>query len=254
VDKKALENLLLLVSQGKMSVEAAQEKLAILPYEDLGFAKPDYHRAIRQGFPEVIFGEAKSARQIIDIAKKLKSHHALIVATRVDEVKAKLVLKEFENAEYLSGCRCLLFGSLPVLPPGVPAEVSVITAGTADIPVAEEVALLLVAAGKPVSCIYDTGVAGIKRLFDSLEILRKTKVTVVIAGMDGALPSFVAGLIEKPVIAIPTSVGYGTSFNGVAPLLTMLNSCAPGLTVVNIDNGYGAAMACLRILGQSENS
>ena len=259
MDKKAVENLLNLVQQGRVNVDDAIAKLAVLPYEDLGFAKPDYHRAIRQGFPEVIFGEGKTAAQIVGIARKLRSQHALVVATRVDLAKAKEAIslveseksgteKDFE-IEYLDQPRCLIFGKLPnPQSPGGKPQVSIITAGTADIAVAEEAALLLVASGISVTCIYDVGVAGIKRLFDALELLRETRVTIVIAGMDGALASFVAGLIEKPVIAVPTSVGYGASFGGVAPLLTMLNSCAAGLCVVNIDNGFGAAMAAVRML------
>ena len=263
MDKKALQNLLHLVQQGRVNVDEAVAKLAVLPYEDLGFAKPDYHRAIRQGFPEVIFGEGKTAAQIVGIACKLRSQHALVIATRVDQTKADealAMMKEGESqatekieVEYLSQPRCLIFGKLPTPQSGPNTkdgkpQVSIITAGTADITVAEEAALLLVASGVPVTCIYDVGVAGIKRLFDALELLRETRVTIVIAGMDGALASFVAGLIEKPVIAVPTSVGYGASFGGVAPLLTMLNSCAAGLCVVNIDNGFGAAMAAVRML------
>ena len=265
MDKKAVENLLHLVQQGRVNVDEAVAKLAVLPYEDLGFAKPDYHRAIRQGFPEVILGEGKTAAQIVGIARKLRSQHALVVATRVDQIKAQealAMIKEGESqatemieVEYLSQPRCLIFGKLPTpqsssssSPGDDKPQVSIITAGTADIAVAEEAALLLVASGVSVTCIYDVGVAGIKRLFDALELLRETRVTIVIAGMDGALASFVAGLIEKPVIAVPTSVGYGASFGGVAPILTMLNSCAAGLCVVNIDNGFGAAMAAVRML------
>lgn len=247
MDKEAVEAVLKAVAQGSFSVADAMERLAVLPYQDLEFAKPEFHRALRQGYPEVIFCPGKTPAQVVEIARKLRAVHKLIIATRADEEMAAAVLAEFSDAEYLKQPRAIIFGSLPAIDHTLPS-VSVITAGTADIPVAEEVALLVVAAGYPASCIYDVGVAGIKRLFDSLETLRRSEVTVVVAGMDGALPSFVAGLLEKPVIAVPTSVGYGASLGGIAALLTMLNSCAPGLTVVNIDNGFGAAMAALRIL------
>ncbi|MBA4074071.1 MAG: hypothetical protein C0508_03455 [Cyanobacteria bacterium PR.023] len=155
------------------------------------------------------------------------------------------------DCEYLPQPKALVFGQLPMPKKDAPS-VSIVTAGTADIAVAEEVALFIVAAGYPVSCVYDVGVAGVHRLFDSLALLRKAHVTVVVAGMDGALASFVGGLLDKPVIAVPTSIGYGASFEGVAALLSMLNSCAAGLTVVNIDNGFGAAMAALRILATAK--
>lgn len=252
MDKSAVEKLLLDVKAGSLTVAQAMEKLAVLPYGDIEFARPDFHRALRQGFPEVIFCPGKTALQVFDIAVKLRSQHACVIATRADRVLAGQVLKmaaqkESFAAEYLEQPRALIFGSLPEVSADKPS-VAIITAGTSDIPVAEEAALLVVAAGYPVKCIYDVGVAGVKRLFDSLEVLRRSSVTIVIAGMDGALASFVGGLLEKPVIAVPTSIGYGSSEGGKAALLSMLNSCAAGMTVVNIDNGFGAAMAALRIL------
>ncbi|MBP9093411.1 nickel pincer cofactor biosynthesis protein LarB [bacterium] len=163
----------------------------------------------------------------------------------------EIPLIPLNDCEYLPQPKALVFGQLPMPKKDAPS-VSIVTAGTADIAVAEEVALFIVAAGYPVSCVYDVGVAGVHRLFDSLALLRKAHVTVVVAGMDGALASFVGGLLDKPVIAVPTSIGYGASFEGVAALLSMLNSCAAGLTVVNIDNGFGAAMAALRILATAK--
>jgi NCAIR mutase (PurE)-related protein len=253
MDKDAVEAVLKAVAGGSFSVSDAMERLAVLPYQNLEFAKPETHRALRQGFPEVIFCPGKTAKQVIDIARKLRASHKLIIATRADQELADEVVAEFADAEYFKQPKAIVFGSLPAIDKANPS-LSIITAGTADIPVAEEVALLVVAAGYPASCIYDVGVAGIKRLFDSLETLRRCEVTVVVAGMDGALPSFVAGLLEKPVIAVPTSIGYGANLGGIAPLMTMLNSCAPGLTVVNIDNGFGAAMAALRILAVVKQS
>ncbi len=331
MDRKSVEDLLLSVSQGGISVSDACERLAILPYQDLGFAKPDLHRGLRQGFPEVIFCPGKSPQQIVDIALKLRASNSIVIATRAEEAQAKEVVRLYNRAaaasqnsgvaihsfatgasqstanganqasgtsleaslgsgsttassstsdaamanatttsasanpvleksgmeiplndcEYLPQPKALVFGQLPMPKKDAPS-VSIVTAGTADIAVAEEVALFIVAAGYPVSCVYDVGVAGVHRLFDSLALLRKAHVTVVVAGMDGALASFVGGLLDKPVIAVPTSIGYGASFEGVAALLSMLNSCAAGLTVVNIDNGFGAAMAALRILATAQ--
>lgn len=312
MDRSAVESLLRSVAQGSLSVSAASERLAVLPYQDLGFAKPDTHRSLRQGHPEVIFCPGKTATQIAQIACKLRSAHSVVLATRCEADVAEAVMAEFrarqspapaastvdrvksessselnseptseqnpeasteadfapgsQNSlvdspapsklavcEYLPQPKAIIFGELPAVRKNAPS-VSIITAGTSDIAVAEEVALIVVAAGYPVSCVYDVGVAGVQRLFDSLTLLREAQVTVVVAGMDGALASFVGGLLEKPVIAVPTSIGYGSSFGGVAAMLSMLNSCAAGLTMVNIDNGFGAAMAALRILSLSEKT
>ena len=251
MDKKAVEELLARVATGATSPSAAAEQLAVLPYSDLGFAKLDLHRSLRQGFAEVIFCPGKTATQVVQIVRNLKAQHTLVIATRADKLMAQEVLQELQleipEAQYLEQPRALVFGALPRPDDNGPC-VAVVTAGTADIPVAEEVALMVVAAGFSVRCVYDVGVAGVHRLLDNLEVLRTSDVTVVIAGMDGALASFVGGLLDKPVIAVPTSVGYGASFGGVAALLSMLSSCAPGVTVVNIDNGFGAAMAAVRML------
>jgi len=251
MDKKAVEELLQNVASGSISPATAAEQLAVLPYSDLGFAKLDLHRALRLGSAEVIFCPGKTSAQVVQIARKLKAHHALVIATRADQIMADQVLlalkEEMPQVQYLEGARALVFGTMPRAKNDGPS-VSIITAGTADIPVAEETALMVVAAGYAVRCLYDVGVAGVHRLLDNLELLRTSDVTIVIAGMDGALASFVGGLLDRPIIAVPTSVGYGASFNGVAALLSMLSSCAPGVTVVNIDNGFGAAMAALRLL------
>ncbi len=253
MDKKAVEELLARVASGATTPASAAEELAVLPYSDLGFARLDLHRGLRQGFAEVIFCPGKTPAQVVQIVRKLKEHHQLVIATRADRSMAQEVLQElqqdFPEAQYLEpqaeGFLC--FGPMPEAKENGPA-VCIVTAGTADIPVAEEVALLVVAGGFTVRCLYDVGVAGVHRLLDNLELLRSCEVTVVIAGMDGALASVVGGLMDKPVIAVPTSVGYGASFGGVAALLSMLSSCAPGVTVVNIDNGFGAAMAAVRLL------
>ena len=252
MDKKAVEELLDRVASGATSPSAAAEQLAVLPYSDLGFAKLDLHRSLRQGFAEVIFCPGKTPTQVVQIVRKLKAQHALVIATRADKLMAQEVLQELQleipEAQYLEQTQvALVFGELP-RPDDQGPCVAVVTAGTADISVAEEVALMVVAAGFSVRCVYDVGVAGVHRLLDNLEVLRTSDVTVVIAGMDGALASFVGGLLDKPVIAVPTSIGYGASFGGVAALLSMLSSCAPGVTVVNIDNGFGAAMAAIRML------
>jgi len=258
MDRQAVEELLRQVAAGAKSPEEAARALAVLPYSDLGFAKLDLHRSLRLGQAEVIFCPGKSATQVVQIAQKLRSHHDLILASRCDAVMAAEILQlageQMPGAalQYLEPPRTVVFGQLPAIKSDGPV-VSIVTAGTADIPVAEEVALIVVAAGYAARTLYDVGVAGVHRLLDNLEVMRQAEVTVVIAGMDGALASIVGGLLDKPVIAVPTSVGYGASFGGVAALLSMLSSCAPGVTVVNIDNGFGAAMAALRLLNCLES-
>lgn len=235
-----------MVSEGNIAPDEALSLLRDLPYEDLGFAKVDLHRTLRQGLPEVIFCPGKTPDQIAEIAARLRQHHDVILASRATPTQAREVLGRTQDCVYHELGQMIVFGSLPAPDESLPG-VNIVTAGTADLPVAEEAAIVLQAAGVPVTRISDVGVAGIHRLFAQLPQLQKAVTTIVIAGMDGALPSVVAGLVEGPVIAVPTSVGYGASFNGIAPLLSMLNSCAAGLTVVNIDNGFGAAMAAMRI-------
>lgn len=247
MDKDRLAELLNSVASGVLSPQDAAAQLAHMPYRDLGFAKLDFHRAIRQGLPEVVFCPGKSPEQIIEIMQTLSKNHALVLATRADTEIANLVCTQLPAVSYHRTARILACGKFPPADPNLP-RVNVISAGTADIVVAEEAATVLEAIGIAVARTYDVGVAGIHRLLDRLEDLRANPISIVIAGMDGVLPSVAAGLLAGPVIAVPTSVGYGASFNGLAALLTMLNSCAAGLTVVNIDNGFGAAVAAFRAI------
>lgn len=246
MDKDKLLKLLQGVATRTVEPESALEQLKDMPYADLGFARLDLHRSLRNGYAEVIFSPGKTAEQIVSISRKLRETHDLVIATRADKMLADVVLNQCPEARYEELARALVFGKLPECQSGA-LTVNVVTAGTADISVAEECVLFLRAAGVPVQKLYDVGVAGIHRLLDNLELLRRGAITVVCAGMDGALPSVVGGILDGPVIAVPTSVGYGAAFDGLAPLLSMLNSCAAGLTVVNIDNGFGAAYAALRM-------
>lgn len=242
MDRTRLHDLLTRVQSGALDIEQALAVLKTLPFEDLGFARVDHHRALRKGFPEVILGQGKTARQIAEIAQRLVAHgqHALI--TRLDEQKAQEVRAHLPEFRYYPDSRLGALGEPPI-PPAGQGTILVIAAGTADLPVAEEAAVTAELIGNRVERLYDVGVAGLHRLFDSLEKLHAATVLIVVAGMEGALPSVIGGLVDRPVIAVPTSVGYGASFNGLAALLAMLNSCAPGITVVNIDNGFGAAAA-----------
>jgi len=208
-------------------------------YDDIGFAKVDCHRVKRRGFPEVIFGKGKTPRQIIEIAKKIVSHHGILLITRTDrEVYLKLK-KIYPKINFSADGRIIYYRK--TAPRAKKGTVLIVTAGTADWPVAEEARITLEVMGNPVEVLCDVGVAGIHRVLDKKHILEKASVLIVIAGMEGALASVVSGLVARPVIAVPTSIGYGASFGGIAPLLTMMNSCSPGVAVMNIDNGFGAA-------------
>ncbi len=238
MDKSRLIKLLSDVKSGRVTPEKAMETLEILPYENLGFAKPDHHRTLRQGFPEVILAEGKTPEQVALIAQKLKEHSEAILITRASPECYRKVSECLPLAKYNDAARTITFhraGKKKPLP-----GIAVISGGTADIPVAEEAAITAETMGNQVERAYDVGVAGIHRLLDHVSQLRQAHVIVAVAGMEGALPSVVAGLVSVPVIAVPTSVGYGASFGGVAALLGMLNSCAAGVSVVNIDNGFGA--------------
>ncbi|WP_455539846.1 nickel pincer cofactor biosynthesis protein LarB [Terrisporobacter sp.] len=206
---------------------------------DIDIAKVDIQRSERNGYPEVIYGEGKTADQIIEISKVLLSKDKTVLATRVSEEKISEIYKAFPDAVYDKEARCMSLNKKDTKKPD--SYIAIVTAGTSDIPVAKEAAFCADVFGNNVECIYDVGVAGIHRLFACLDTIRNAKVIIVIAGMEGALASVVCGLVDKPVIAVPTSVGYGTSLNGITALLSMLNSCASGLSVVNIDNGFGAA-------------
>lgn len=227
------------VAAGAMTAASALERLKTLPFEDLGYAAVDHHRTIRQGFPEVIYGEGKTASQIIGIIANMLPRKHPILATRIDAAKAKQIKKRFSKAKYYPDSRVLtlISGKIPLQGKGL---ILVISAGTSDIPVAEEALLTAQIMGNNVEHIYDVGVAGIHRLMSRGDQIRSANVIIVVAGMEGALPSVVGGLVSRPVIAVPTSTGYGASFGGIAALLGMLNTCAAGVTVVNIDNGFGA--------------
>jgi NCAIR mutase (PurE)-related protein len=236
---RKLEDLLKKVKLGKVSVEEAMARLKSLPFEDLGYARIDHHRSLRKGFPEVIWGEGKTSGQILSIMKELKRKDQNILITRLEERKAKAVQKVFPKSRYYPQSKVLTYLTHPVKPEGK-GTILVVTAGTTDIPVAEEAFVTAQFMGNRVETLYDVGVAGIHRLLSERERLEAARVLVVVAGMEGALPSVVGGLVDRPVIAVPTSIGYGTSFGGITALLAMLNSCASGVAVVNIDNGFGA--------------
>ncbi|MGQ9502301.1 MAG: nickel pincer cofactor biosynthesis protein LarB [Anaerolineae bacterium] len=233
-----LQNLLEEVRDGRLSVPEAINQLRGFPYEDLGFARVDTHRALRKGFPEVIFCPGKTAQQIVEIIERIRTREGRVLAARAGTEVAEAVQQAFPEAVYYAAARMVFLGQ--PLPRSGRGTILVVSAGTADIPVAEEAAVTAETLGSPVERLYDVGVAGIHRLFDQRELLLTANVLVVVAGMEGALTSVVAGLVNRPVIGVPTSVGYGASLGGVAALLTMLNSCAPGVGVVNIDNGFGA--------------
>jgi pyridinium-3,5-biscarboxylic acid mononucleotide synthase len=234
------------VAAGRITASAALSRLRHLPFEDLGFAKLDQHRGLRRGVPEAVFGESKSAAQIAAIGSRVIAAGTNLIVTRLDAKKAREVKRRLRRLEYHAEARLGMVVSEPVKMRGHGA-IMVISAGTSDLPVAEEAALCARFFGNPVERLYDVGVAGLHRLTANLDSLKKASVLIVVAGMEGALPSVVAGLLDKPVVAVPTSIGYGTAFGGVAALLGMLNSCASGVSVVNIDNGFGAALTATLI-------
>jgi hypothetical protein len=240
-----LRQLLEKFRRGEVSVDEALAALKNLPYEDLGFAKIDHHRALRRGVPEVIFCQGKTPEQVVKIAHRMMERGTNIIGTRADFAVYEEVKKVAEDAVYYSDARIFAIKREPVVKNrGI---IAVVSAGTSDIPVAEEAAVTAELFGNDVERLYDVGVAGIHRLFMNMEVLEKAQVIIVVAGMEGALASVVAGLVDKPIIAVPTSVGYGANFSGLSALLTMLNSCAGGITVVNIDNGFGAGFAAHQI-------
>ncbi len=236
---RKLEDLLKRVKSGNTSLDEAISKLKSLPFEDLGFTRIDHHRSLRKGFPEVIWGEGKTSTQIISIMKQLKVKGQNILITRLEEKKAGAIKRVFPKSRYYPRSRVLTYLTHSVKFEGK-GTILVITAGTTDIPVAEEAAITAQIMGNRVESLFDVGVAGIHRLLYERQRLEAARVLIVVAGMEGALPSVVGGLVDRPVIAVPTSVGYGTSFGGITALLAMLNSCASGVAVVNIDNGFGA--------------
>ncbi|MBN2583872.1 MAG: nickel pincer cofactor biosynthesis protein LarB [Planctomycetes bacterium] len=235
-----LRDILQQVAAGDLTAAEALNRLAHFSFEDIGFAKVDHHRRLRCGFPEVIFCPGKTPEQIVEIARRLSAKGHTVLASRADAVAAKAVAEVYPDCRYNPiGRTVVIPGTEPV--PTLPGTVAVVCAGTSDLPVAEEARETAEALGCTVRSLSDVGVAGIHRLLAHQKELREASVVVAIAGMEGALPSVVSGLVDVPVIAVPTSVGYGAHLGGFAPLLTMLNSCASGVVVVNIDNGFGAA-------------
>ena len=247
---EALRALLARVAEGSLSADDALAALADLPYADLGIAKLDLHRELRSGLPETVFAEGKRLDDLLAIAERQLAGSGRLLVSRLAPEPAAALLERLPGATYHERARILTCGDLPE-PAGPTA--AVVAAGTSDLPVAEEAAVCLAWCGHPVERHYDVGIAGLHRLLAALPALREAAVVVAVAGMDGALPTVIAGLVAAPVVAVPTSVGYGASFHGLAALLTMLNACAPGLGVVNIDNGHGAAILASRILRASRN-
>jgi NCAIR mutase (PurE)-related protein len=247
MDPAKIRALLGAVQSGSTSVDDAFGALKDLPYADLGYAMVDHHRALRQGVPEVIFGAGKSVAQIVGIATELAKHGQNVLVTRIEEGSAQAVMKEVPSLTYFADARIATIEQAPIPQLGE-APVALVSAGTSDLPVAEECAETMRMLGVRVERVYDVGVAGIHRVLHKREIFERCAAVVVVAGMEGALASVVGGLVDSPVIAVPTSVGYGAALGGIAALLGMLTSCASGVTVVNIDNGFGAAFAAARIL------
>ena len=237
---------------GKISLADALRRFQMAPVADLGFAQVDQHRALRKGFAEVIYGGGKTAAQVVAIARQIRQGEKRLLITRLDPAQARAVKKKFKDARHHPAARCVTLDPTPLAKR--PGAIAVVCAGTSDLPVAEEAAVTADIMGNTVERIYDVGVAGLHRLLNKLELIQRARVVIVVAGMEGALPSVVAGLVSRPVIAVPTSVGYGANFAGLTPLLSMLNSCSSGVTVVNIDNGFGAGYAASQInaLGADE--
>ncbi|UCD77058.1 MAG: nickel pincer cofactor biosynthesis protein LarB [Desulfobacterales bacterium] len=239
MDKNLLMTILKSVAEGRVSTDEAADRLRHLAYEDITYAHIDHHRSLRKGFPEVIFGEGKSGDQIAGILEKMVAQENIILVTRIDQQKADFVHSRFPNAVYHADARMLVLeiGSVPIQGRG---PILVLSAGTSDIPVAREAYLTACAMGNTVHTIFDVGVSGIHRLLNHKKMIDQATVLIVVAGMEGALPSVVAGMVARPVIAVPTSVGYGVNLGGLTALFAMLNSCSSNVAVVNIDNGFGA--------------
>ncbi len=251
MDPDKLRELLEQVRSGETDVARAIERLKQLPYSDLGYARVDHHRALRLGMPEVVLGESKTPDQIAGIAGRLIEAGQNVLVTRLSAEKAEAVRQLVPALSYAEMARVLTYEHEPLVPrAGNP--VAVVTAGTSDIAVAEEAVETLRMARIPTVRVFDVGVAGIHRMFGSLDELSRAPVVIVVAGMEGALPSVVGGLVGAPIVAVPTSVGYGAAFGGITALFGMLTGCASGVTVVNIDNGFGAAMAAVRMLTTRE--
>jgi NCAIR mutase (PurE)-related protein len=245
LDEQTIRSLLSAVACGRRSVDDAIADLRKLPFEDTGFAKVDHHRSLRQGFAEVVFCQGKTSSQVAEIFARLAARHARVLGTRASRDQYDAVHAAVGDARYHELPRLITLDREPNRPRRT--GIVLVAAGTSDMPVAEEAAITLDLMGHEVQRVYDVGVAGLHRLLGHVPLLQAARVVIVVAGMEGALPSVVAGLVRVPVIAVPTSVGYGASFGGLAALLGMLNSCAPGMAVVNIDNGFGAGCLAARI-------
>lgn len=245
MDQEQIRHLLEKVAAGDLDPDQALTRLRDLPFENLGFAHIDHHRALRTGFPEVILGQGKTRDQVLSIAERIAERGSQVLVTRLEEETAQALVERFPQAEYDALARTFLVPAAKA--PKEQGLVAVVSAGTADLPVAREAVVTARAMGAHVEEIYDVGVAGLHRLLAYREQLQKARAIVVVAGMEGALASVVGGLVDAPVVAVPTSIGYGASFQGVAALLAMLNSCASGVVVVNIDNGFGAGYAAALI-------
>ena len=252
MDTERLKSLLADVREGRCTVDEAAGRLRKLPYEDLGLAMVDHHRALRQGVPEVIFGQGKTTAEILQIASRIAAEGDNVLVTRVSTETARVFLDAYPEAEHHERARCLTLIRHPVTPRGR-GRILVVSAGTSDRPVAEEALVTARFLGHDADHLCDVGVSGLHRLLGALDRLIGATVLIVVAGMEGALPSVVGGLVDRPIIAVPTSVGYGAHFGGLAALLAMLNTCAAGVSVVNIDNGFGAAFVAARI-NQAEGS
>jgi NCAIR mutase (PurE)-related protein len=239
MNMKRLQQILNDVAAGNVSVEDASQRLVHIPFEDIDFAHIDHHRSLRKGFPEVIFGQGKSADQIVGIMERMLLQENVVLVTRIDAGQANQVVSQFPDAAYHAEANMVVWKKhdVPIRGKGT---IVVISAGTSDMPVAQEAYHTASVMGNHVETVFDVGVAGIHRLFDHKELIARASVLVVVAGMEGALPSVVAGMVSRPVIAVPTSVGYGVSFSGLTALFAMLNSCSSNVAVVNIDNGFGA--------------
>jgi NCAIR mutase (PurE)-related protein len=242
MDVGLLKELLEKVRDGAIDVDECLERLRNLPFEDIGFASIDHHRHLRRGFPEVIYGRRKKVEQIIKIMEKMVEKEENVLVTRLSEAKARVIKKHFPKSEYHPGARILTVKGRPIEKKGK-GTILIISAGTADIPVAEEALITAQFMGNDAKTLHDVGVSGLHRILENRDTIMGASVIIVVAGMEGALPSIVGGLVDRPVIAVPTSAGYGASFGGISALLGMLNSCSSGVTVVNIDNGFGAGYA-----------
>ncbi len=239
MDIDSLKKILESVASKKISVDDAASSLTNFAHEDIAYAHVDHHRSLRKGFPEVIFGQGKTSEQIIGIMERMVLQENIVMVTRINKIKAEQVTSKFAEAVYHRDAKIVVYEKKP-MPIKGKGTILVISAGTSDIPVAQEAYLTAKTMGNNVEAVFDVGVAGIHRLFDHKKMIDNASVLIVVAGMEGALPSVVAGLVSRPVIAVPTSIGYGVSLGGLTALFAMLNACASNIAVVNIDNGFGA--------------